>query len=96
MVPSTRSTNKIVMPIDQNTSAQGSSLVVLLRPEQIALDAEHADSRTTAVVVETEFYGHDAIVRLRPNWERSTLLTARTVHGPPRGRLLGAPDFTNG
>jgi iron(III) transport system ATP-binding protein len=69
---------RLERPIDQNTSAQGSSLVVLLRPEQIALDTEAADSATSAVVVETEFYGHDAVVRLRPSWERSTLLTART------------------
>jgi iron(III) transport system ATP-binding protein len=66
-------------PIDQGgTSQSGSSLVVLLRPEQIALGVEHANDAASAVVVETEFYGHDAIVRVRPNWERSTLLTART------------------
>jgi iron(III) transport system ATP-binding protein len=70
-------------PVDHGgTSQPGSSLVVLLRPEQIALDAgpdgEQADDGASAVVVETEFYGHDAVVRLRPNWERSTLLTART------------------
>lgn len=66
-------------PTDQTTtSPNGAQLVVLLRPEQIALDAEGSDQSVTAVVVETEFYGHDAVVRLRPNWERSTLLTART------------------
>jgi iron(III) transport system ATP-binding protein len=69
---------RLERPIDQNTSLQGSSLVVLLRPEQIALNPEDGDSDTSAVVVETEFYGHDAVVRLRPSWERSTLLTART------------------
>jgi iron(III) transport system ATP-binding protein len=66
-------------PTDQiTTSPHGAHLLVLLRPEQIALDAEGSDQSVTAVVVETEFYGHDAVVRLRPNWERSTLLTART------------------
>jgi iron(III) transport system ATP-binding protein len=69
---------RLERPIDQNTSLEGSSLVVLLRPEQIALSADQGDSPASAVVVETEFYGHDAVVRLRPNWERSTLLTART------------------
>ena len=69
---------RLERPIDHDTSLQGSSVVVLLRPEQIALDTENTDSTTSAVVVETEFYGHDAVVRLRPNWEGSTLLTART------------------
>jgi iron(III) transport system ATP-binding protein len=94
-------------PVDQRwTSQPGSSLVVLLRPEQIALNAEHSDDAASAVVVETEFYGHDAVVRLRPNWERSTLLTARTgdasrapsvgtsVSLGVRGRVVAWPDRT--
>jgi iron(III) transport system ATP-binding protein len=82
---------RLERPIDQDASLGGSSLVVLLRPEQIALDTEQGDSATSAVVVETEFYGHDAIVRLRPNWERSTLLTARTggaVRAPSVGTTV--------
>jgi iron(III) transport system ATP-binding protein len=70
---------QLEQPIDREwTSQPGSALVVLLRPEQIALREATAEDTASAVVVETEFYGHDAVVRLRPDWERSTLLTART------------------
>ncbi len=67
-------------PVDEpRNRPPGSPLVVLLRPEQITLDAARPGDDASAVVVDTEFYGHDAVIRLLPSWEPSTLLTARTA-----------------
>jgi iron(III) transport system ATP-binding protein len=46
-------------------AADGSPLLVLVRPEQIFLSDDLKASPCSARVVETEFYGHDAVVRLR-------------------------------
>ncbi|MGH3733070.1 MAG: ABC transporter ATP-binding protein [Acidimicrobiales bacterium] len=57
-------------------SRDGTSLLVLIRPEQIVLtDASYAP---TARVLHTEFYGHDAVIKLRANFDGATTLVART------------------
>ncbi len=58
----------------------GTHLLVLVRPEQIALssDAHGGRGRAHARVLETEFYGHDAVVRLRATGSEPLLLSART------------------
>jgi iron(III) transport system ATP-binding protein len=60
--------------------ADGTELMVLIRPEQLivseTLDAIHA----TARVIETEFYGHDTVLKLRPDFDASMKLIARTAH----------------
>lgn len=58
---------------------EGTSLLVLVRPEQIVLSGvtSHAAS---ARVLDTEFYGHDAVVKLRANFDDTTTLVARTSH----------------
>ena len=57
--------------------ADGTQLLVLVRPEQIAVtDGGRADL-SLARVLDTEFYGHDAVVKLRAGKE-SLLLSART------------------
>jgi iron(III) transport system ATP-binding protein len=56
----------------------GTELLVLIRPEQIALSDDASDGRALARVLETEFYGHDAVVKLRATGKESLLINART------------------
>jgi iron(III) transport system ATP-binding protein len=55
----------------------GARLLVLIRPEQIILTT---DGSARAHVLDTEFYGHDAVVKLRANVHRELTLHARTSH----------------
>jgi ABC-type Fe3+/spermidine/putrescine transport system ATPase subunit len=65
-------------PAPGGATIDGAALLVLVRPEQIVLSSEPGDDRATARVVEAEFYGHDAVVRLRVDWDDSKVLVART------------------
>jgi len=49
---------------DPTAVKSGDSVVVMVRPEQLLLTVARRTSATTATVVNQEFYGHDAIVRL--------------------------------
>lgn len=60
------------------TVPDGTSVLVLVRPEQLVLSAHAHDGRATARVLDTEFYGHDAVVRMRASGSESLLLSART------------------
>jgi iron(III) transport system ATP-binding protein len=60
------------------TVADGTHLLVLVRPEQIVLTEHTHHGGAVARVLETEFYGHDAVVRLRATGSESLLLSART------------------
>ena len=51
---------------------------MLVRPEQILLSENAHNGRAVARVLETEFYGHDAVVRLRATGSEPLLLSART------------------
>jgi iron(III) transport system ATP-binding protein len=75
----------------------GGTATVMVRPEQLLLSAGQADDAGACEVVDHEFYGHDAIVRLRPlnadapvlvvrvrggvDWSPGTVATV-TVDGP--------------
>jgi iron(III) transport system ATP-binding protein len=48
---------------------------VLVRPEQVLIGVP--DSPTRAEVLDTEFYGHDAVIRLRPDGTGAPVLVAR-------------------
>ncbi|MHB8378640.1 MAG: ABC transporter ATP-binding protein [Acidimicrobiales bacterium] len=66
----------------------GTKLLVLVRPEQIVLDTEHGDAVATAHVLETEFYGHDAVLKVSADFDAATTLTVRTSNAsnlPQRG-----------
>jgi iron(III) transport system ATP-binding protein len=73
-------------------------LRVLVRPEQLVLsdvpcEGSDDDGRhvATARVLDAEFYGHDALVRLRPGWDASAVLVARVSDAaklPAAGRLM--------
>jgi iron(III) transport system ATP-binding protein len=69
-------------------SAEG-TVDVLLRPEQIHL-VDMSPGRPCAEVLSTTYFGHDALVALRLQADR-TVVTAR-VHGsdvPPTGSIVG-------
>jgi hypothetical protein len=56
----------------------GASLLVLIRPEQLVL-SRVTNTAASARVLHTEFYGHDAVVKLRANFDGATTLVARTA-----------------
>lgn len=69
--------------------AHASSVQILLRPEQIVIEREAADGAVSAQVLESTFYGHEALVRLRlPD---GTLVTARPpgYAAPSAGETVG-------
>ncbi|MCU1362666.1 MAG: hypothetical protein JWM55_494 [Acidimicrobiaceae bacterium] len=57
--------------------ADGAQLVVLIRPEQLIVSASLDTTHAKARVIETEFYGHDAVLKLRPDFDVTTELVAR-------------------
>jgi iron(III) transport system ATP-binding protein len=59
------------------SASEGTKLLVLVRPEQITL-ASGRSAGATARVLETEFYGHDAVVKLRADFDGATTLVVRT------------------
>ena len=66
-------------------------LLVLVRPEQIVF-VDPTQAVAPARVLETEFYGHDAVVKLRPTFDETATLTARTPNPtllPERGADVG-------
>ncbi|HEY5112284.1 MAG TPA: ABC transporter ATP-binding protein [Acidimicrobiales bacterium] len=63
---------------DLKGASDGTALLVLVRPEQIVIDTDLSEARGTATVVHTEFYGHDAVVKLRADWDESIFITVRT------------------
>jgi len=66
----------------------GMKLIVLVRPEQIVADADHLDTAGAARVLDTEFYGHDAVLKLLADFDGTTTLTVRTSNAtslPTRG-----------
>ncbi len=62
---------------------------VLVRPEQLVVGG--SAGRTRAVVLDTEFYGHDAVVRLHPESGDTPCLLARVANPsslPARGERV--------
>jgi iron(III) transport system ATP-binding protein len=64
--------------LPKSAAAHGTGVLVLVRPEQIVISSEAADDGPKASVRETEFYGHDAVIRLCPDWDESSTIVART------------------
>ena len=70
----------------------GATLLVLLRPEQIVLSSECGEGGATGCVLAAEFYGHDAVVRLRADWDDSKTLVVRISDAgrlPKEGTRVG-------
>jgi hypothetical protein len=72
------STRLGVLPLNDGQAATGARMVVLVRPEQIELRAGGDDSDLSATVSEYEYYGHDALVRVSPDWSHARALVVRT------------------
>ena len=74
----------------------GAAVLVLVRAEQILLSDEPGAGRGAARVLSAEFYGHDAVVRLCPEWDDSStyfgphLRGGRTARRGHDGDLVGA------
>ncbi|MGH9091084.1 MAG: ABC transporter ATP-binding protein [Acidimicrobiales bacterium] len=58
-----------VLPVEGPASEPGSEVLVLVRPEQLELIAEPRGAYLTGRVEDYEFFGHDAVVRVRPDPE---------------------------
>jgi iron(III) transport system ATP-binding protein len=75
---------------DSPTAAQGTAATVMVRPEQLLLSTGQASDASACEVVDHEFYGHDAIVRLKPlHGEPTEMLVVRVRGGVswPRGSV---------
>jgi hypothetical protein len=59
--------------------ANGRELLVLVRPEQLVVRDVGTRDLATARVLDTEFYGHDAVLKLHVDLEGGTTLVARTA-----------------
>jgi iron(III) transport system ATP-binding protein len=76
----------------EGLSPEGTPLVVLVRPEQLVLHEGPLNDRLGARVLDVEFYGHDAVVRLSAAGAEPLALTARTSNPtalPQRDTLVG-------
>jgi iron(III) transport system ATP-binding protein len=89
---STASTALGRLAVDPSSGSFGSGLArVLVRPEQIRLD-EPAHGGVAATVQSYEYYGHDAVVRVRPDTDGGLPdLVVRVTGGVPLepGRRVG-------
>ena len=72
------------------TTPEGHKLLVLVRPEQIVISSVRGEDGRTAVVLASEFYGHDTVIRLRPDWDGSKTIVARSAEAdlPEVGALV--------
>jgi iron(III) transport system ATP-binding protein len=82
----------------------GMKLLVLIRPEQIDAENDRVDAVATGRVLDTEFYGHDAVLKVLADFDGATTLTVRTSNAANlptrdarvslviRGRVVAWPD----
>lgn len=71
--------------------SDGTRLLVLVRPEQIVLVTDRGGVIGNARVLDTEFYGHDAVLKLLADFDGATTLTVRTSNAtnlPERDSLV--------
>lgn len=84
--------------LDNGPFANGAPIHVLVRPEQIELVHELTDGLANSRVLEAEYYGHDAVVRLRAGWDATFTVVVRisdaaslpTIDTPVRLRAKGS------
>jgi len=80
-------------PLSQSGSCTSRHRACRPRPsEQIVLSHDPGEDHCGARVVEAEFYGHDAVVRLRADWDDSAIVVARISDAstvPPLGARVG-------
>jgi iron(III) transport system ATP-binding protein len=71
----------LALGVENGPSPRG-PVRVMVRPEQIRLD-ETSDGGLPATVESYEYYGHDAVVRVRPSGPDLPDLVVRVTGGPP-------------
>jgi iron(III) transport system ATP-binding protein len=72
------------LPVAQSSErAVAGRARVMVRPEQIRLEVESCDRGLVATVVSYEYYGHDAVVRVRPESGNLPDLVVRVTGGVP-------------
>jgi iron(III) transport system ATP-binding protein len=59
----------------------GERVVVLIRPEQIELIREPAGHYLTGRVLDYQFFGHDAVIRVRPDGDAETSVLVVRITG---------------
>jgi iron(III) transport system ATP-binding protein len=75
------------LPLENGPFGEGAPLVVLVRPEQLSFAAgARSNGGGAGRVLDAEFYGHDALFRLRPDWDPATVVLVRT------GDATSVPD----
>jgi iron(III) transport system ATP-binding protein len=75
---------------DSPTANPGDAATVMVRPEQLLLSPGRADDPGACEVIDHEFYGHDAIVRLKPLHTAAPAMLVVRVRGGidwPRGSV---------
>jgi len=86
-----------VLPLEEGPGvmpgpAEGAGMLVLVRAEQVVLHREPGGGRPTAHVLNAEFYGHDAVIKVRGDWPGAGTLIARTSEAgalPEPGTQVG-------
>jgi iron(III) transport system ATP-binding protein len=74
--------------------AAGAPMVVLVRPEQVELIAEQRGAYLTGEVVDYEYFGHDAVVRVRPDVDCGPAAGGGPSGGPGPGPGPGPGQAT--
>jgi iron(III) transport system ATP-binding protein len=80
---------RLSLPAATPDAVRGAAATVMVRPEQLLLAPANADDASACEVVDHEFYGHDAIVRLKPLHADTPVLVVRIRGGVdwPRGSV---------
>jgi iron(III) transport system ATP-binding protein len=63
--------------------AEGTAVTLMVRPEQVVVDGGCAAANANALVLDTEFYGHDAVVKLRADHDATGVVVARLSNPSP-------------
>jgi iron(III) transport system ATP-binding protein len=82
----TTAIGRLSLLVESGAPTTSGSATVLVRPEQLRLSPAEAGQAAACKVVNHEFYGHDAIVRLEPLTTSGPVLVARV-----RGGMEWAP-----
>ena len=75
-----------LLPLDRGgrpPGPEGADVVVMVRPEQIELTRDASDAALTGRVVSFAYYGHDAVVRVRPDRDLGAPAPAAPAPGAP-------------
>jgi iron(III) transport system ATP-binding protein len=75
---------------DGASTPAGTSGVVVVRPEQLRVSVDVEEGALSGVVEQCRYYGHDALMRIRPEESTGLPLLLARVHGE-RALAIGTP-----